>query len=133
MTLSAPSDLTKSAFFELVVVGDVQADMLRILDREGADAAGAGVDQDALAGAGADLPNPCSVVSPPAGARPLRMRDARRLERNELFGKCDLFSEGTNGLPRRSHIDRIARLESPRKRTADSTTPLASNPKVRGN
>src|SRR5262245_51596639 len=44
------------------------------------------------------------------------MRNGSRLECNELFGKRDPFSEGADGLARRSYIDRIARLESPRTR-----------------
>ena len=42
--------------------------MLRILNRESADAAGAGVDQDALAGASANLRKALQLVSPTSGS-----------------------------------------------------------------
>ena len=64
--------------------------MLRILNREGADPSGAGVDQYALAGAGADAGKSLQGGQPyQRQRRGFRWRDGRRLERDELLRKRD--------------------------------------------
>ena len=86
--------------------------MSGILDREGADAAGAGMDQDALARARAGALKPLQRGQPhQRQRRRFRVRDAGGLEGDEFFGKRDLFGKAADGVARRAGIDLVARLE----------------------
>jgi hypothetical protein len=98
--------------------GDLEAEMPRILNRESADPAGAGVDQDALAGARLDARKSLQGRQPhQRQRRGLRMRDGHRLQRHEFLRQCDLLGKRADGLPRGARIDRIARLEARATRT----------------
>ena len=108
--------------------------MLGVLDREGADAAGAGMDQDALACFAPARSKPCSVVSPTSGSDAASACEIGcRLERDEVFAAARSARQRCRWCPGGADIDGIARLEFRCPGAGRITTPLASKPNGRGN
>ena len=91
--------------------------MFCVLDRETADAAGAGMDQDALPGLRAGAAKTLQRGQPyQRQGGGLRMREGGWLERDQFFGKRDRFCKGADAVARRARVNRVAQPEFLRAR-----------------